>query len=68
LIRFPGPHSSSRYIPFTTVLKQSKTKPTVTNQKAYAEMNGMVMIAPKTPRIARIKDIHQKFFVGAFIS
>ncbi len=54
------------YIPFKTVLKARRTKPTVTNQNAYPVTKGIATKVDTTPTTARITEIHQKFFVGAF--
>lgn len=52
-------------MPFKTVLSAKRIKPTVTIQNEYAVTKGITTNCPTTPMIARITEIHQKFFVGA---
>jgi hypothetical protein len=53
------------YIPFNSVLKVSKAKPTTTIQNAYTLTKGIATNCATTATTARITEIHQKFFVGA---
>jgi hypothetical protein len=61
-----SPKRLINYIPFRTVLKASRIKPRVMIQNAYAETKGIITNCAITAMTARITEIHQKFFVGAF--